>query len=462
MSEQPEISRLVTAVFGAWQQSGINFLILRNYEGLPDFAGNDIDVLVHPAQLREAEGVLLAAARNAGFRLHNRVEFATLALYLSSQQGTTQTHFDLFTALKWRGFDLLACEGFLERKASRGLFSVPHPADETAAKLLASMIYTGKVKEKYRQSLVAGFLAEPAATTRLLAETYGQANAEFLVAAGAKADWALIEARTGALRRALILRQLTRRPGRTLKSALRLAGRLAGRLRWPPGLTLVLCGADGSGKSTAARAILDGLSSTFPPQKVRHFHWKPTLFTARRQGMRGPATDPHGQPPRNPAISLCYFALHWLEFFLGSYLRIRPVTFRGGLVLIDRYYYDFFVDQRRYRLAVPRFIIRVGQMFLKQPDLIVLLDAPGAVLQARKQEVSLAETERQRAAYRQMVEGLSNGCIVDATLPPEQVGAEIKRAVLDFMAARTVKRWGAELAGLPGARQPPKAAAQPG
>ena len=96
---------------------------------------------------------------------------------------------------------------------------------------------------------------------------------------------------------------------------------------------------------------MEGLSGTFSPQKVRHFHWKPPLFSARRQAARGPATDPHGLPARNPAVSLCYFGFHWLEFLLGSHLRLRPVTFRGGLVLIDRYYYDFFVDQRRYRLA---------------------------------------------------------------------------------------------------------------
>ena len=84
MFEPQEISRLVTAVFGAWQKAGIRFLVLRNYEALPHFTANDIDVLVAPAQLRAAEAALLAAARAAGFRLHNRGEFAaTLALYLS-------------------------------------------------------------------------------------------------------------------------------------------------------------------------------------------------------------------------------------------------------------------------------------------------------------------------------------------------------------------------------------------
>jgi thymidylate kinase len=203
----------------------------------------------------------------------------------------------------------------------------------------------------------------------------------------------------------------------------------------------VLCGADGSGKSTAAQAILEGLSGTFPPQEVRHFHWKPPVFSARRQAARGPATNPHGLPARNSAVSLCYFGVHWLEFILGSHLRLRPVTIRGGLVLIDRYYYDFFVDQRRYRLAVPPVLVRLGHFFLKKPDLVVLLDAPSAVLQSRKQEVAPAETERQRLAYRELVRGLSNGLVLDASQPPEKVGAAINRAILDFMAQRTIKRW---------------------
>jgi thymidylate kinase len=110
-------------------------------------------------------------------------------------------------------------------------------------------------------------------------------------------------------------------------------------------------------------------------------------------------------------------------------------------VLIDRYYYDFFVDQRRYRLDVPPVLVRLGHFFLKKPDLVVLLDAPSAVLQSRKQEVAPAETERQRLAYRELVRGLSNGLVLDATRPPDKVGAAINRAILDFMAQRTIKRW---------------------
>jgi len=438
--DEQEIRRLVTAVFRAWQRAKLDFLVLRNYDGLPDFTTNDIDVLVAPHQLRNAEQTLLEAAREAGFRLHNRAEFATLALYLSNPDSSAQAHFDLFTALKWRGFDFLDCRGFLQRRMQRDLFAIPHPADEAATNLLASMIFTGKVKEKYKPSIVAGFRSEAQAAERLLAQTYGQAHAHFIVEAGAAERWTEIEARTSALRRALIFRELTRRPWRTAMSILTDADRLARRFVLPPGLTVVLCGADGCGKSTAAAALIESLNGTFSPAKGKHFHWKPPLFSQRRREARAPTTSPHAQTARNPIASMVYFIFHWIEFFLGSLLRLRPITFRGGLALIDRFYYDFFVDQRRYRLRVPQWLVRLGYALMPKPDLVFLLDAPAEILQARKSEVPLEETRRQRSAYLELVRGLKNGCVIDATQPTAHVARDIAHRVLQFMADRTARQ----------------------
>jgi len=66
------------------------------------------------------------------------------------------------------------------------------------------------------------------------------------------------------------------------------------------------------------------------------------------------------------------------------------------------------------------------------------------VLQSRKREVPLAETERQCRAYRALVERFSNGRVVNAAQPVEKVGADINRAILDFMVQRTQKRHGNE------------------
>jgi hypothetical protein len=186
--------------------------------------------------------------------------------------------------------------------------------------------------------------------------------------------------------------------------------------------------------------VVDELVRTFSPDKGSQFHWKPALFSARRQASCGAATDPHSKPPRNALISLLYFKIHWLEFFLGWHFRVQPKLFRGGLVLIDRWYYDFFVDQRRYRLQVPNLLVRLGLMLLPKPDLVFLLDAPPEVLRQRKQEVPEAETRRQREVYLKLIQSLPNGVVIDASQPPERVAGDICSRVLERMAAQIEKR----------------------
>jgi thymidylate kinase len=433
-------SQFITAAFHAWRRAEIDFLVLRNYESLPESTTNEIDVLVGKDGRARAEKILLSTAEANGFRLHNRAEFATLALYFSRPESGEQVHFDLFAALKWRGFDFLRCQDFLTQKILRGDLAIPHPAHEAATNLLASFIFIGQVKPKYRDSIAAAFRAEPETVINLLAQSYGVDHARAVVTAAQREEWPRIEKCAGKLRRTLILRQLAGSPLRTLGALFADGARLLNRFFRKPGLAIVLCGADGSGKSTVAPKVIEMLSGTFSPQKGRHIHWKPRVFSSEKSEVRGAATDPHRQQPRNWLVSHVYFKLHWLEFFIGWFLRICPVLFRGGLVLIDRYYYDFFVDQRRYRLRVPRLFVRWGCFFLPKPDLAFLLDAPAEILQARKQEVPLQETARQVRAYRELFQTLPNGVIVDATKTSEEVAFAIRRSVLDFLAERVKRR----------------------
>ncbi len=431
-------SRLISAVFQAWNRAGLEFLVLRNYEQLPARTENDIDVLVKPDRSREAEQILVATAADEGFQLHNRAEFATLAIYLFETVSGTQIHFDLFSALLWRGWEFLESDGILARKVKRGDFYIPHPAHEAACNLLASMIYTGQVKEKYKKSISSGFQEEPQTAKELLSQSYGLQHAVLLVEAGAAGQWDRIEGRTAALRRTLVLRQIVRSPLRTAKSFLAMGRRLFHRMVAPPGLVVALCGPDGSGKSTAAELLIAALKTTFSPQKGAYFHWKPRLFRRAHEGQ--PCPDPHGRPARNALGSWLFFGLHWLEFIFGGLIRIRPLTFRGGLVLIDRYYYDYFVDQARYRLRVPQWLVRFGYRFIKKPDLVIVLDASPDVLQQRKREVPFAETERQRHAYRQLLNSPVKAEMIDASQTPARVVSDIERLVLQCMALRIEAR----------------------
>lgn len=440
MLESGDISLLVNAVFAAWNEAGLNFLVLRNYENLPHSTTNDIDVLIEHGCLSRAEQLLRTSAAQTGFLLLNRAEFATNAFYFAHRESGQAAHFDLFTGLRWRGFDFIAAGELLRCRGRRQQFAVPHPAHEAAVNLLATFVFSGRVKEKYRPGIAAQFHADPARARALLTLTCGPQLAERLVELGAAGRWTDIESLVGSIRRQLICHQLFKHPLGGLRSLAADAWRLLKRAFRPPGLVVALIGADGCGKSTVQPRLIEQLASEFSPAKGAQFHWKPPVFSGARQAARQPTTDPHGQAPRPLPLALGFFALHWLEFFLGHFLRVRPVTFRGGLVVIDRFYYDFFVDSRRYRINLPRPLAQFGYILLPKPDLVFLLDAPAEVLQSRKQEVPFAETARQCRAYQDLIRQLPNGILVDATQPPPQVAAKMRRAILEFLALRSLNR----------------------
>lgn len=435
-----DLSDLVTAVFRQWRANGIEFLILRNYEGLPRDTTNDIDVLVNPSAAARAEALLVDTARQSGYRLHNRAEFVPVSLFFHHPETLQQIQFDLFPGLFWRGFELLPARALLERRVDRGLFFIPHPAHEAVNNLLTRQIFWGRVKDTYKPGIRAGFQQHPEEVRAQLAQMFGTRLANRLLDDVQAGRWAEAEARTGAMRRQLILRRLARQPWRTFRRLFRDSRRFAGRLLRPPGITVVLLGADGSGKSTVAEGLTEALRGTFQPNKSLRVHWKPAVFLRRRRAERPPTTDPHGQPPRGRAASLAALLYHWLEFFVGVWTQFLPVRFRNGLVLIDRYHYDFVVDPRRYRLNAPPALARALFRLIPAPDLVFVLDAPPEVLRARKAEVSEAETRRQCEAFRTLAAELPNARILDATLPVETVVRHAVREVLGFLEARQKKR----------------------
>jgi thymidylate kinase len=203
---------------------------------------------------------------------------------------------------------------------------------------------------------------------------------------------------------------------------------------------VVLLGADGAGKSTVLEAVRESVAPAF--RLTRACHLSPALF--RRRSQAGPVTDPHGQPPRS-FIGSIVKAGYWLfDYTVGYHFIVRPALVRSSLVLFDRYLVDALVDSRRYRYGGPRSLLRLIWKLVPKPDLVILLDAPAEVLQARKQEVPFVESMRQREAYREIVERMPNGHIVDAAQPLNKVVADTNNIIIDFLAARTARRLGLE------------------
>jgi len=208
------------------------------------------------------------------------------------------------------------------------------------------------------------------------------------------------------------------------------------------GLCLVLCGPDGCGKTSVGVELQNRLAGKVLDREVAYLHWKPRLMKAKADAANPfgiPCTDPHGKPARHPVMNALYFLAHSLEIPPAWLLRVRPRLFRNMLVMIDRYYYDFMVDSKRYRMNVSEKWAWFMYRFMPKPDLVFCLTAPTDVIQARKQEVSPEETERQRLAYEKVARRLPYGHVIDTNRPLKQVVDEVEAIVLEFLAERVAK-----------------------
>jgi hypothetical protein len=239
------------------------------------------------------------------------------------------------------------------------------------------------------------------------------------------------------LRAQVVRKSALRHPARYVASVLGQFADRVGRVLQPEGLSVVVLGPDGAGKSSATEAIA---GPKLPPVFDRSVIWGfvPPLHRLIGRNL-GPASDPHALPARSLANSLMR-ATYWFLFLTLGHTRVHLALARSGLVLYDRHFVDIFVDPKRYRYSGPSWPLTTIWRLSPRPDLIVLLDAPAEVIQARKQEVPFEETARQLNAYRALVASLPNGVVVDGSKPFEAVTDTIVDYMLDHLRDRLGRR----------------------
>ena len=202
------------------------------------------------------------------------------------------------------------------------------------------------------------------------------------------------------------------------------------------GMWVVLLGPDGVGKSSVIEGIGSGRAAGFA--ECESYHLRP-MAAWRRRAPRANC-DPHGRSPRGMMMSVLKLIYLLAANWLGYLATLKPRLAQEKLILFDRYFPDCLVDPRRYRL--PESCYRMSELIarlLPEPDLYVVLDAPASVLQLRKCEVTLAESQRQRQEYVTHMTSLANVVVVDAARPLAEVVDEVVNCIIEQRLAQCRK-----------------------
>jgi thymidylate kinase len=196
-----------------------------------------------------------------------------------------------------------------------------------------------------------------------------------------------------------------------------------------PGAFVVLLGLDGSGKTTIARELCCRAATAAQFQSARYFHWRPTL--SRKAVFPFSTTE---NIPRKPARQNGIFMslLSSLRIFknlaltkLAWAFRVKGKLRNGTLVIMDRYFYNYYLDPASVRYYGPSGLVDKLRDAFPQPDLIVVLKAPMETLLNRKQELSAEEIQRQSAILEKISRETASSMCVDATRPASEIAREI-------------------------------------
>lgn len=389
----------VAKVFQALENSGQPWLLLRGERDLARPSG-DVDILVAKDLLPSLDRLMAGAGfrrvQASGHGSH-RFYFAYSipdALWLKMDV-VSDIAFGRFQ--QWRTPLAAGCIG---RRVPRGPFWLPAPADQAWLQLLHLVLDKGEVRPD-RAAIgrrAASAASEDGPIPEFLDRRLGTGTACHvleLLRSGTFEEVPALAARmrsgwTRSRQARPLLLALVNRARRLLVPRLQGSGPVVG-----------VMAPDGAGKTT----LLRGLGAAFP---VPSSYVYMGLWGASRW-------DPLLRRIPGGRLGKKVFRL------VRGGLAARYHSFRGRLVLMDRVAYDAVLPGSTDTSIIGRITNGLAFLLAPDPDILLVLDAPGRVMFARKGEHSVEILEERRQAYLQLADTLPNARVLDATRPQSMV-----------------------------------------
>ena len=440
------VAPFLAALFTALDGAGLRWVVPRNHQDLPDRAGHDVDVIIHPADATRIDPLMRELVAREGLallRAYTGVEHETFDIAAGDLRGRLLLHVDFQTAIRHRGRLLVDAGDLLAHVpavAERGgvPLRVPEPAMEAYGLLLHAGLHKGALKAKYADRLAELRDADPGGLKRLASERLGPAVGARLSAVRGQAG---LLALGPALRRAL----LRRYPANPLRQAwFRVhSGSRQLRLRLRPrGVFAAFLGPDGCGKSSLTDLLVERLGGHQDVLDVRRVYLGSGLpllptrrLTRRLHGRTGPRAASKPVAARDVSPRRLRGPLHVMaDEILRYWVHVKPRLAPHGVVLADRYAYD--VLRVNNRTVQKPWFRRLAVAIIPSPQVTFFLEGDPEAITARKQELTLAETRRQLHAYRELAGLVPNFRAVELTVRDDRELRGVARQVLGAYAHR--------------------------
>lgn len=442
------LSLLLIPFFKELENKNISYCVLRNYDDLPYYTNNDVDIWVE--NISEAEAVLRKAAQKNNLQIIMRMKRGGICNYwYASLDGcATVIHIDLLTSLQWRNTFLIEPEIIKNNLIKFKEFFIPNKTYEGVYILLSGLLTRGEIKEKYQGKIITAYKDDSSIFKTFLNKNFGQSNTEIILMHISSENWNGIKQIIQKLKISFLIRAFLRAP-------------FSQSIKWffysvdwiklifkPQGIHIVLEGVDGSGKTTIKEMIALELRKIFPLVKntwwfarcipliselTKYITFKKTQKKINAINKTSPEIklDRFKEKPAKAYFRTFYY---FFDYLIASYTTFKFIKIWGGVVLSDRFYYDFLVDLQLNKIKPPQWLPKILLKLLPKPNIVFYLDIPPEVAVHRKNEDSVESVQKQIDSWNKILPDIKNLQKINSLESIDSNFIKIKYCLLNYLA----------------------------
>lgn len=366
------------------------YAVLRGYDELPDdFKSHDIDILIEKSDFYRLKKELQRFIKSFAFKLlmvNENERFITFIVAKRVNDDMKFLYIDFFFNYSLYGVNLLDASDVLKRRVYNKKVYHVSIVDEFLEKFLNTSLLNHNYPDKYHHILQNIKENHNEEVKAILTKIFNDKNIDIENFQELPGKKLLLKS---------LLSNLLSDPIKQIKLNLQFIYFYIKGWVKPNGFSFSITGPDGSGKTT----ILTQLEGTYLKiyREVELNHFRPTVIPRiaelfKKSGLKKEVDENYDQPHRGEKTSKASSWLRLLyyiaDYIIGYYKIVKPVLFRRGIVIFDRYYTDIISDSKRSRIYLNYKVVSILRHIVPAMDYnFIVFVKPELILQ-RKQELT--------------------------------------------------------------------------
>lgn len=434
-----EKANFIKTIFELFNKNDIQYFVFGEYANLPNNTGDsDIDVVIDYKNLGQAKQILNDLYKKNGVILGSFYTNSTSLFYrfITPQWGVQLDIF--YKVFTYKGVIYYPIKNVVNDIILHNNIKVLRIQKGYYIDYLKEIIHLGKAKDKYIKGFIEEINSNYVYYKNEIEKLYGEKTATLILR---NLSINSLSNQCKNIQKSIFNNTPISKRCSIVLNQLILVKRL---FQTKPGYVIAIIGTDGSGKSTIIHNITPILNEGFH-NGIIYNHLRPNtipdlgIILGKKEKRRNVmvVSNPHAEKQSGLIGSLIRWGYYMIDYTFGYFKAVYPVIhLKSKIFIFDRYYYDYYIDSKRSRINLPKWIIQIGEFFLPKPDLILCLGGDPKKIYERKPETSLEEVSRQTEALKKFYTTHKRAIWIDTCTDIETSTNQAMKAICNVMSKR--------------------------